>query len=86
MLKEYKFAHSRYQIHMEVKKKESVEAEREKKRKAKGEELKKAERKKNKLESVLADLHQLAFDAEKKNKISLLVKSYALRSKAKEKQ
>ena len=36
MLKECKFAHSRYQIHMEEKKMEIVETEREKKRKAIG--------------------------------------------------
>ena len=48
MLKECKFAHSRYQIHMEEMKKESVETEREK-RQAIGEELNQAERKKRKL-------------------------------------
>ena len=67
----------------------SVETEREKKRKAIGEELNQAERKKRKLESMLADLEkeadQLAFDAEKQKKMGLLVKSNALRSKAKEK-
>ena len=57
MLKECKFAHSRYQIHMEEKK-ETVESEREKKRKAIAEELNQAERKKRKLESMLSDLEK----------------------------
>ena len=58
MLKEYKFSHSRYQIHMEEKKQEIVETGREKKRKAIGEELNQAEWKKRKLEFMLADLEK----------------------------
>ena len=75
MLKECKFAHSRYQIHMKEKKKESKETEKEKKGKTIGKELNQAERKKRKLESMLADLEKeadwLSFDAEKQNKMGL---------------
>ena len=87
MLKECMFAHSRYQIYMEEKK-ESVETERAKKRKALGEELSQAERKKRKLESMLADVEkeadQPAFDVERQNKMGLLVRSNTHGSKARE--
>ena len=53
------------------------------------EELEQTEKKKKKLDSTVTDLqretNQLALDAEKQNKMSMLVKSNALRSKEKEK-
>ena len=52
--------------------------------------MEQAEKKKKKLDSTVTDLEregdQLALDAEKQNKMSMLVKSNALRSKAKEKK
>ena len=70
-------------------KRESEETDRERKRKAVKEELEQTEKKKKKLDSTVTDLEreadQLALDAEKQNKMSMLVKSNALRSKAKEK-
>ena len=52
--------------------------------------MEQAEKKKKKLDSTVTDLEregdQLALDAEKQNKMSMLVKSNALRSKAKEKR
>ena len=69
-------------------KRESVETDRE--RKAVKEELEQTEKKKKRLDSTVTDLEreadQLALDAEKQNKMSMLVKSNALRSKAKEKK
>ena len=54
------------------------------------EELEQTEKKKKKLESTVTDLEreadQLALNAEKQNKMSMLVKSNALRSKGKEKR
>ena len=90
MLMHCKSAHSRYKTHMEGKKKLNKESEKERKRKAIGGELNQSQRKKQKLEATAANLSkeadQLAVDAEKNNKMDLLVKSNALRSKAKEKR
>ena len=89
MLKHCKSAHSRYKTHMEDKKL-NKKSEKERKRKAIGEELNQSQRKKQKLEATPANLSkeadQLAVDAEKNSKMDLLVKSNALRSKAKEKR
>ena len=61
----------------------------ERKRKAVKEELEQTEKKKR-LHSTVTDLEreadQLALDAEKQNKMSMLVKSNGLRSKTKEKR
>ena len=88
MLRQCKFAHSHYQFHLDEMKRESEETDRE--RKAVEEELEQTEKKKKKLDSTVTDLEreadQLALDAEKQNKMSMLVKSNALRSKAKEKR
>ena len=90
MLKHCKSAHSRYKTHMEDKKKLNKESEKERKRKAIGKELNQSQRKKQKLETTAANLSkeadQLTVCAEKNNKMDLLVKSNALRSKAKEKR
>ena len=57
--------------------------------KAVKEELEQTEKKKKRLDSTVTDLEreadQLALDEEKQNKMSMLVKSNALRPKAKEK-
>ena len=78
-----------YQFHLDEMKRESEETDRERKRKAVKEELEQTEKKKKKLDSTVTDLEreadQLALDAEKQNKMSMLVKSNARRSKAKEK-
>ena len=70
-------------------KREGEETDRERKRKAVKEELEQTEKKKKKLDSTVTDLErgadQLALDAEKQNKMCMLVKSNALRSKAKKK-
>ena len=62
----------------------------ERKKKAVKEELEQTEKKKKNLDSTVTDLEreadQLALHAEKQNKMSMLVKSNALRSKAKEKR
>ena len=88
MLRQCKFAHSYYQFHLDEMKRESEETDRERKRKAVKEELEQTEKKKR-LDSTVTDLEreadQLALDAEKQNKMGMLVKSNALRSKAKEK-
>ena len=87
MLRQCKFAHSHYQFHLDEMKRESEETDRE--RKAVKEELEQTEKKK-KLDSAVTDLEreadQLAQDAEEQNKMSMLVNSNALRSKAKEKR
>ena len=72
-------------------KRESEETDRERKRKAVKEGLEQTEKKKKKkLDSTVTDLgreaDQLILDAEKQNKMSMLVMSNALRSKAKEKR
>ena len=89
MLRQCKFACSHYQFHLDEMKRESEETDREGKRKAVKEELEQTEKKKKKLDSTVTDLEreadQLALAAEKQNKMSMLVKSNALRSKAKEK-
>ena len=89
MLRQCKFACSHYQFHLNEMKRESEETDRERKRKAVKEELEQTEKKKKKLDSTVTDLEreadQPALDAEKQNKMSMLVKSNALRSKAKEK-
>ena len=76
MLRQCKFACSCYQFHLEEMKRESKEQTEKKKKK--------------KLDSNVTDLEreadQIALDAEKQNKMSMLVKSNALRSKAKEKR
>ena len=73
---------------MEDRKKLNKESGKGRKRKAIGEELNQSQRKKQKLEATAANLSKeadhLAVDAEKNNKMDLLVKSNALRSKAKE--
>ena len=89
MLRQCKFACSGYQFHLVEMKRESEETDRERKRKAVKEELEQTDKRK-KLDSTVTDLEreadQLALDAEKQNKMSMLVKSNALRSKAKEKR
>ena len=90
MLRQCTFAHGCYQFHLDEMKRESEETDRERKRKAVKEELEQTEKKKKKrLDSTVTDLEreadQLALDAEKHNKMSMLVKSNTLRSKAKEK-
>ena len=90
VLRHCKFAHSCYQFHLDEMKRESEETDRERRRKAVKEELEQTEKKKKKPDSTVTDLEreadQLALDAEKHNKMSMLVKSNALRSKAKEKR
>ena len=91
MLRQCKFTCSCYQFHLDEMKRESEETDRERKRKAVQEELEQTEKKKKKrLDSTVTDLErevdQLTLDAEKQNKMSMLVKSNALRSKAKEKR
>ena len=90
MLRQCKFARSRYQFHLDEMKRESKETERERKRKAMKEELEQTEKKKKRLDSTVTSLEreadQLALDAEEQNEMSMLTKSNALRSKAKEKR
>ena len=90
MLRQCKFACSCYQFYLDEMKMESEETDRERKRKAVKEELEQTEEKKKKLDSTVTDLgreaDQLTLDAEKQNKMSMLVKSNALRSMAKEKR
>ena len=92
MLRQCEFACSHYQCNFDEMKRESEETDRERKRKAVKKELEQTEKKKKKkkLDSTVTDLdreaNHLALDAEKQNKMSMLVKSNALRSKAKEKR
>ena len=90
MLRQCKFARSHYQFHLDELKRESNETERERKRKAMKEELEQTEKKKKRLDSTVTSLvreaDQLALDAEEQNEMSMLTKSNALRSKAKEKR
>ena len=90
MLRQCKFAHSCYQFHLDEMKREGEETDRERKRKAVKEELEQTEMKKIMPDSTVTDLEreadQLALDAEKQNKMSMLVKLNALRFKAKEKR
>ena len=89
MLRQCKFAHSCYQFHLDEMKRESEETDRERRRKAVKEELELTEKKK-KLDSTVTDLEReadhLALDAEKQNKMSMLVKSDALKIKGKGKK
>ena len=90
MLRQCKFARSHYQFHLHEMKRESNETERERKRKAMKEELEQTEKKKKRLDSTVTSLEreadQLALDAEEQNEMSMLTKSNALRSKAREKK
>ena len=91
ILRQCKIACSHYQFHLDEMKRESEETDRERKRKAVKEELEQTEKKKKKRPgSTVTDLEreadQLALDAENQSKMSMLVKSNVLRSKAKEKR
>ena len=92
MLRQCKFAHIHYQFHLDEMKRESEETDRERKAKAVKEELEqtKKKKKKKKLDSAVTDLEreaeQLARDAKKQNRMSMLGRSNAIRSKAKEKR
>ena len=90
MLRQCKFARSHYQFHLDEMKKESGDTYRERKRKVVKEEPEQTEKKKKKLDSTVTVLEreadQLALDAEKQNRMSMLIKSNALRTKAKEKK
>ena len=91
MQRQCKFACSCYQFHLDEMKRESEETDRERKRQAMKEELEQTEKKKKKkLDSTVTELEreadQCALDGEKQNKMSMLVKSNALISKAKERR
>ena len=90
MLNHCKHAHSRYKLHLDDQKKAAAETTRATKRKAVQDDLDTERKKKTSLEKCVSNLEQeadaLASEAERKNKMALLVKSNAYRVKAKEKK
>ena len=82
-------ARSRFQIYLDKTKKAETECIAQKKRKEIDADLKDSKTKKQKLEVLVKQLcdeaDTLSTDAEKKNKMSILVKASALREKAKKK-
>lgn len=90
MLTSCKLARSRYMAKLDDQKKESKNEELQRKRKQKTDELKNIKKRKTEMEKtineLLSDADKYARDAENKNKMSLLIKSNALRSKVSEKK
>lgn len=88
MLKSCKLAHSRYFAALEAKKAEKADTANDLKRKLKREEIAEVETKKIKLQSSITtledDVETLSIQAEKKEKMDLLVKANAFRQKVKE--